>query len=191
MRERARAHEHEWGGAESKGKRESLAGSVLVVMWGSIPGTVRLWPEPRSRGGCYQPIWATRLPLTTVIFKVRQRECEATFLQDDVRSQPCTVNRYYKLVMYWLSQTRSWWHHGRSTWPALFILLDGFLLGNSVSFPFWEWIRLWPNFWHWFGLPSSPPPSRGVGNDFCKWDVTSTYWAPAVCSYWVLCFPLS
>ena len=43
---------------------ESQAGSALSVqtwMWGSIPETMKSWPEPQSRTGCLT-YWATQVP---------------------------------------------------------------------------------------------------------------------------------
>ena len=58
LRERAREreHAHEQGrGREREGERESQAGSTLSAQsqtQGSIPHTVRSWPEAKSRARC-------------------------------------------------------------------------------------------------------------------------------------------
>ena len=50
-REREGERQHEWGRGRER-ERESQAGSTLPAQsltWGSIPQTVRSWPEPKSR----------------------------------------------------------------------------------------------------------------------------------------------
>ena len=51
-RERERERQHEWRRSRERGGRESKAGSALTTQsltWGSIPGTMRSWPEPKSK----------------------------------------------------------------------------------------------------------------------------------------------
>ena len=55
----------ERGGAEKERERESQAGFVLSaqsLLQGSIPWTLRSWPEPKSRIG-HLTDWATQAPL--------------------------------------------------------------------------------------------------------------------------------
>ena len=56
--------------------RESQAGYALSAqspMWGSIPQTVRSWPEPKSKVGCLTD-WATQAPLSFYLFWERERD---------------------------------------------------------------------------------------------------------------------
>ena len=53
-----------WGEAEKEEERESQAGSTLSAQsttWGSVPWTVRSWPEQKSGVGCLA-YWAPQAP---------------------------------------------------------------------------------------------------------------------------------
>ena len=66
-----RATEHEWR-RDREGERESQAGSALPTqspMGGSIPWTMRSWPEPIPRVGCSTD-WTTQVPLLVFFYQI-------------------------------------------------------------------------------------------------------------------------
>ena len=76
-RERESVHAHGPGRSRERGReRESQTGSSLSVQGptrGSNPQTVRSWPEPKPRVGCWTD-WATQAPQTFFFKNIRKRE---------------------------------------------------------------------------------------------------------------------
>ena len=61
--------EHKWDRGREIRKRESQEGSILSaqgLMWSWNSQTVRSWPEPKPRVGCFTD-WTTQAPLYIVL----------------------------------------------------------------------------------------------------------------------------